>query len=64
LSVVITTTTATVFKAQTSSELVEQGARCRGNQHDDVISKQANTIADMRVRIGDLEACVRQLNGS
>jgi len=47
-----------------SAELTEFGARCRGNQHDDVIGQQASTIADMRVRIGDLEACVRQLNSS
>jgi len=45
-----------------SAELTELGARCRGSQHDDVIRHQASTIADMRVRISDLEACVRQLN--
>ena len=45
-----------------SAELTELGARCRGNQHDDVIKQQASTIADMRIRVNDLEACVRQLN--
>jgi len=45
-----------------SAELTELGARCRGNQHDDVINHQASTVADMRIRISDLEACVRQLN--
>lgn len=45
-----------------TSMLAELGARCRGNQHDDVIRQQATAIADMRVRISDLEACVRQLN--
>jgi len=47
-----------------SAELTELGARCRGNQHDDVISRQVRTIAEMRDRISDLEACVRQLNST
>lgn len=42
------------------SEMSDLGARCRGEQHDDVIGRQAKAIAELLTRIKELEQCQMQ----